>query len=41
VKLFESVSSFEGIYLFLGSLINTTSEKDIYHKYIEAAAKCN
>jgi len=23
----------------LGSLINTSNEKEIYHKYIEAAAK--
>jgi clathrin heavy chain len=35
------VSSFEGVYLFLGSLINSTNDKEIYHKYIEAAAKCN
>ncbi|CAK75677.1 unnamed protein product (macronuclear) [Paramecium tetraurelia] len=41
IKVFESVSAFEGVYLFLGSLINTTSDKDIYYKYIEAAAKCN
>lgn len=41
IKIFEAVGAFEGVYLFLGSLINTTSDKEIYHKYIEAAVKCN
>lgn len=39
--MFEAVQLFEGVYLFLGSLINSTSDKDIYYKYIEAAARCN
>lgn len=41
LKIFEGVGSFDGIYYFLGSIINNTNDKDIYYKYIEAAAKCN
>lgn len=41
IKVLESASSFEGIYLFLGGLINSTNDQELYHKYIEAAAKCN
>jgi clathrin heavy chain len=39
--MFESVSSYEGIYMFLAAIVGNTQDKDIYHKYIEAAAKCN
>lgn len=41
LKIFEGVGSFDGIYYFLGSIINNTNDKDVYFKYIEAAAKCN
>lgn len=41
IKIFESVGAFDGIYLFLGAIINTTEDKDIYYTYIEAATKCN
>lgn len=41
LKVFESVGSFDGIYYFLGIIINNTNDKDIYFKYIEAASKCN
>lgn len=41
LKIFEGTGSFDGIYYFLGSIINNTNDKDIYFKYIEAAAKCN
>lgn len=39
--MFESVGSFDGIYLFLSGIINTIEDKDIYFKYIEASTKCN
>lgn len=39
VKMFESVGSFEGIFFFLGTVINSTNDKEVHHKYIEAAAK--
>lgn len=41
IKMFESVSSYEGVYMFLAAIVGNTQDKDIYHKYIEAAAKCN
>ena len=40
VKMFESVGSFDGIFFFLGTVINSTQDKEVHHKYIEAAAKC-
>lgn len=40
VKMFESVGSFDGIFFFLGTVINSTNDKEVHHKYIEAAAKC-
>lgn len=39
VKMFESVGSFEGLYYFLGSILNNTTDPEIHYKYIEAAAK--
>jgi clathrin heavy chain len=41
VKMFEAVGSFEGIFFFLGTVINGTNDKEVHHKYIEAASKCN
>lgn len=41
VKLLESVSAFDGIYFFLGTILPNSQDKDIYFKYIEAAVKCN
>lgn len=40
IKIFESVGAFDGIFLFLGAVINSTEDQEIYFKYIEAAAKC-
>jgi clathrin heavy chain len=40
VKMFESVGSYDGIFYFLGTVINSTTDKEVHHKYIEAAAKC-
>lgn len=40
VKMFESVGSHDGIFYFLGTVINSTQDKEVHHKYIEAAAKC-
>lgn len=41
IKCFEAVGSYDGIYTFLSQIINTTEDKDIHFKYIEAATKCN
>lgn len=40
IKIFEGVSDFQGIFLFLNQIIQYTEDKDIYFKYIQAAAKC-
>lgn len=40
VKMFEGVGSHDGIFFFLGTVINSTNDKEVHHKYIEAAAKC-
>ena len=40
VKMLETVGSFDGIFFFLGTVINSTNDKEVHHKYIEAAAKC-
>lgn len=40
VKMFESVGSFDGIFFFLGTVINSANDQEVHHKYIEAAAKC-
>lgn len=39
--MFESVGSYDGIYMFLAKMINQIEDKDIVFKYIEAATKCN
>mmetsp|Transcript_26576 Transcript_26576/g.4691 ORF Transcript_26576/g.4691 Transcript_26576/m.4691 type:complete len:80 (-) Transcript_26576:2082-2321(-) len=39
--MFESFGSFEGLYFYLGSILHTTEDKEVYFKYIEAAAKTN
>lgn len=41
VSIFEGVSAFDGIFYFLGSIVNNTSDKDIHFKYIESAIRCN
>ena len=34
VKMLESVGSFNGIFFFLGTVINSTTDKEVHHKYI-------
>lgn len=34
IKLFDTYGSFDGIYYFLGSILSTTEDPDIYYKYI-------
>jgi clathrin heavy chain len=41
IKIFESVSAFDGLYYFLGAILESTTDKDIHFKYIEAAVKVN
>ncbi|KAG7259139.1 hypothetical protein CRUP_020676 [Coryphaenoides rupestris] len=39
VELFESFKSYEGLFYFLGSIVNFSQEQDVHFKYIQAACK--
>lgn len=39
IDLFESFKSFEGLFYFLGSIVNFSQESDVHFKYIQAACK--
>ena len=39
IELFEQFKSFEGLFYFLGSIVNFSQEQEVHFKYIEAACK--
>ncbi|XP_039266520.2 clathrin heavy chain 1 [Styela clava] len=39
IDLFESFKSFEGLFYFLGSIVNFSQEAEVHFKYIQAACK--
>ncbi|XP_054546712.1 clathrin heavy chain 2 isoform X2 [Talpa occidentalis] len=39
VELFESFKSYEGLFYFLGSIVNFSQDPDVHLKYIEAACR--
>jgi len=39
IELFESFKSFEGLFYFLGSIVNFSQDSDVHFKYIQAACK--
>ncbi|XP_006150487.1 clathrin heavy chain 2 [Tupaia chinensis] len=39
VELFESFRSYEGLFYFLGSIVNFSQDPDVHLKYIQAACK--
>ncbi|XP_004628048.1 clathrin heavy chain 2 isoform X2 [Octodon degus] len=39
VELFESFKSYEGLFCFLGSIVNFSQDPDVHLKYIQAACK--
>ena len=39
IDLFETFKSFEGLFYFLGSIVNFSQEADVHFKYIQAACK--
>ena len=41
VDVFEDNNSFDAIYFFLGPLLDQTTDKKVYHKYLEACIKCS
>jgi clathrin heavy chain len=39
IDIFESFKSYEGLFYFLGSIVNFSQEADVHFKYIQAACK--
>ncbi|KAF6216139.1 hypothetical protein GE061_000478 [Apolygus lucorum] len=39
IDLFESFRSYEGLFYFLGSIVNFSQDQDVHFKYIQAACK--
>nr|CAG4635257.1 EOG090X0064 [Artemia franciscana] len=39
IELFESFKSFEGLFYFLGSIVNFSQDPEVHFKYIQAACK--
>ncbi|XP_075584881.1 clathrin heavy chain [Dermatophagoides farinae] len=39
IELFESFKSYEGLFYFLGSIVNFNQDADVHFKYIQAACK--
>lgn len=39
IEIFESFKSFEGLFYFLGSIVNFSQDPDVHFKYIQAACK--
>ncbi|KAF9165116.1 hypothetical protein BGX20_000714 [Mortierella sp. AD010] len=39
IDLFESYRTFEGLYYYLGSIVNLSQDPEVVYKYIEAACK--
>ena len=38
IALFESIQSFDGLFHYLGAIVNNSTDADVHFKYIEAAA---
>ncbi|KAF8327169.1 clathrin heavy chain 1 [Cantharellus anzutake] len=39
IELFESYKSFEGLYYYLGSVVNLSQDSEVHFKYIQAATR--
>ncbi|TIC24772.1 clathrin heavy chain [Wallemia mellicola] len=39
IELFESFKTFEGLYYFLGSVVNLSEDSEVHFKYIQAATR--
>ncbi|CAF0746769.1 unnamed protein product [Didymodactylos carnosus] len=39
IELFESFKSYEGLFYFLGSIVNFSQDQEVHFKYIQAACK--
>lgn len=40
IELFQGFKTYEGLFLYLGSIVNLSEDPDVVFKYIEAATKC-
>ena len=40
VELFEGFKCYEGLFYYLGQIVNFSQDALVHFKYIEAAAKC-
>lgn len=40
VELFESFKSYEGLFYFLGSIVNFSQDSDVHFKYIQVWTPC-
>ena len=40
IELFETHKSFEGLFYYLGSIVNLSEDPEVVFKYIQAATKC-
>lgn len=41
IQLFEEFKSYDGLYYYLGQIVNFSQEADVHFRYIEAASKVN
>lgn len=41
IEMFESFRSFEGLYYYLGSIVNLSQDPEVHFKYIQAATRTN
>ncbi|KAF8757718.1 Ubiquinone biosynthesis monooxygenase COQ6, mitochondrial [Rhizoctonia solani] len=41
IEMFESFKSFEGLYYYLGSVVNLSEDPEVHFKYIQAATRTN
>ncbi|TFK74892.1 clathrin heavy chain [Pluteus cervinus] len=39
IEMFESIKSFEGLYYYLGSVVNLSEDPEVHFKYIQAATR--
>jgi clathrin heavy chain len=39
IEMFESFKSFEGLYYYLGSVVNLSDDPEVHFKYIQAATR--
>jgi clathrin heavy chain len=41
IKCFEDFNFFEGMFYYLGAVVNNSQDPEVHYRYIQAAAKMN